>query len=286
MAVVQLPDAIDQAAIDATLEVLDRDHDADHTLALVSGGHDSLTALFVALLATTINVDGVVHVNTGIGIPETRAFVQQRCRDLGLEYYEVGSEYRLLTESYRYQVEHHGFPGPPLHDVHYRNLKEHPLQRFLADLDGSIRLISGVRRHESENRMENVDEAGIGTYLGYPTVSPLVEWRGIDVTRFRAALDLPSNPVVEKLEMSGECLCGSFASHGERRMIKLFYPEVHRYLLCLEASVTPSIWTRDVDPEYAEWGHGQYSDRELTAKCDDDQQLLCATCNQRQECDR
>jgi hypothetical protein len=38
---------------------------------------------------------------------------------------------------------------------------------------------------------------------------------------------------------------------------------------------------KDIDDKYTEWGHGQYSDRELEAKCDGEQKLLCADCSQR-----
>jgi phosphoadenosine phosphosulfate reductase len=279
MSVVDLPGTIDQAAINATEDVLDRDHDSDLTFALVSGGHDSLTAMHVALLSSTVDVDGIVHINTDIGIPDTRKFVQQRAEDLGLEYYEVGDDYRLRQETYWYQVREHGFPGPPLHTIHYRNLKEKPLQRFLNEFDEKITLISGVRQHESDRRMENVAATGIGEYLGYTTISPLVNWRGIDVTRYRAALYLPSNPVVDHLEMSGECLCGAYAKPRERRMIELFYPCMHRYLLCLEAKVSSEALIDNIEDEaYTTWGHGQYSDRTIEAKCDADQKLLCTSC--------
>ena len=40
--------------------------------------------------------------------------------------------------------------------------------------------------------------------------------------------DLPVNPVVLKLCMSGECLCGAFAQPGELDVVRGFYPEAAR----------------------------------------------------------
>ncbi len=294
--VAALPDEIDATAADAARRSIEAAQ-GDHVLALVSGGHDSLTAMHAAHHAAPWSLDGIVHVNTGIGIPETREFVRQRARDLGLDYYEVGRpepnggghEYRYQTEEYDYWVQERGFPGPAAHFYQYTNLKEKPLQRFFNDYHvakDDLTLVSGVRQHESDRRMENVAASGVDEFLGIETVSPLTEFRGIDVRRYRRALDLPMNPVVEKLEMSGECLCGAFSDRGERRMIKLFYPAVHRRLLCLEAKVAASASLEDgPDGQYTRWGHSQYRDRERDAMDDDNQMLLCSSCERQAECE-
>jgi phosphoadenosine phosphosulfate reductase len=290
-----IPEETDATAADAARRVVEAAQ-GDHVLALVSGGHDSLTAMHVAYHAAPWSLDGIVHVNTGIGIPETRQFVRQRARDLSLDYYEVGRpepnggghEYRLRTEEYDQWVQERGFPGPAAHFYQYTNLKEKPLDRFFRDYRvdrDELTLVSGVRQHESDRRMENVADSGRDDFLGIETISPLVEFRGIDVRRYRRVLDLPMNPVVEKLEMSGECLCGSFAGRGERRMLKLFYPEVHRRLLCLEAKVAAAAALDDgPDEQYTRWGHSQYRDRERDAMDDDNQMLLCSSCERQAEC--
>jgi 3'-phosphoadenosine 5'-phosphosulfate sulfotransferase (PAPS reductase)/FAD synthetase len=282
---VTIPDDVDAAASEKAKEVLDRGGGADKTLALVSGGHDSLTAMHLAYQSDTVELDGIVHIDTGVGVPETREFVRDRVDSLDVTYYEIGPEDRYKTESYEHLVHTLGFPGPPLHKDMYWNLKEKPLQRFLRQFEGDITLITGVSRHESTRRMENVPQSGVGEYLGYRTLSPIVEFRGIDVRRYRQGLDLPMNPVVEKLEMSGECLCGAFSGRGEKRMLRLFYPDVYRYLQCLEASVSAASYLDDgPDREYTEWGHGRLNDHERNARVDDEQMLLCAACEQ--DCER
>lgn len=218
MSVLEAPDAVDAAAVDAARKVLADAPVEGDTLALVSGGHDSLTAMYLAYQARRVDLDGIVHVNTGIGVPQTRAFVRDRAAELGLDYYEVGAsrdapgdphEYRPEWREYTELILEYGFPGPPVHTKMYINLKHEPLKAWLdANYpDREVTLVSGVSRHESERRMENVAETGRQEYLGCTTISPLVEFRGIDVTRYRSGLGLRSNPVVEHLEMSGECLC-------------------------------------------------------------------------------
>lgn len=296
MTEVAIPESVDAAARDAARDVLaDAPRNSD-VLALCSFGHDSLTAAHLAA-NSRLGLDGVVHVNTGIGVPETRAFGIERTRQLGLDYHEVGRydpalgahEYRLATQEYDHLVTTFGFPGPNVHKWMYLNLKQNPLEWWLNEHypDREVTLVSGVRRHESDRRMENVDEQGRQTYLGAPTVSPLVEFTGLDVTRYRRDLDLPSNPVVDALEMSGECLCGAYASRGELRLIRLFYPATYRRLLGLQARVRAAAALDDgPDPEYARWGHGRLQDRERRAMDDDAQMLLCESCERRATCEQ
>lgn len=294
--VLEVPDRVDAQAADAAREALDDLPVEGDTLALVSGGHDSLTAMHIVAQSRRHDLDGIVHVNTGIGIPDTREFVRRRARELDVDYYEIGGpetpesdwNYRYQEESYVYLVREYGFPGPGAHKWMYINLKEKPLQRWLRQHypDREVVLISGVSRHESDRRMQTVDATGLQEYLGCTTVSPLVEFRGIDVTRYRSGLGLSDNPVVRDLEMSGECLCGSFASRGELRMVKMAYPHVWRYIQCIEAKVwAASALESGPASKYKRWGHNRLDDREQTAMDDDDQMLLCASCKHRQQCD-
>lgn len=74
------PDNIDAAAPETA-----------RVYALVSGGHNSLTAMHV-VYQLSLPLDGIIHIRTGIGVPETREFVQARADKLGLEYHEVGPD--------------------------------------------------------------------------------------------------------------------------------------------------------------------------------------------------
>lgn len=259
----------------------------ERVYALVSGGHDSATAMYVTHTMEGISLDGVLHLNTGVAIPATRQFVQERCRALDLEYIEIGSDYRYQTEAYRHLVQTYGFPGPAAHRWMYANLKEKPLQRWLTEhTDGEVILVSGVRKQESRRRMETIADDGIQRALGATWVSPLLEWSGLDVRRYRRAHDLPMNPVVGRLEYSGECLCGAFAHRDELGLIRLFYPDVWRYLQCLELQVLEAVDRTDVPPAYALWGHGRLRDHERAALVDDEQLTLCASCARRNTCEQ
>ena len=289
------PDDVDAAAAQAGREVLQTAPPTDRVYALVSGGHDSLTAMHV-VHQSSLRLDGIIHIRTGIGVPETREFVQARADEIGLEYHEVGtkhngpgyhSEHRRVHEEYVELIKQYGFPGPGAHKWMYVNLKEKPLQRFLSGFDEDVLLVSGVSKHESDNRMENVEDDGIQTYLGCPTISPLVEFTGMDVRDYRRGLDLPMNPVVEKLEMSAECLCGAFSDRGELEMLKLFYPDAYHHIKCLEATVSAAAALEDgPDEEYKRWGHNRLQEREQTVLDDSDQMLLCRDCEWQGECDR
>jgi len=117
------PDDVDAAAAQAARAVLQGAPPTDRVYALVSGGHDSLTAMHV-VYQSSVPLDGIIHIRTGIGVPETREFVQERADELGLEYHEVGtkhdgpgyhSEHRRVHEEYVELVKKYGFPGPGAH---------------------------------------------------------------------------------------------------------------------------------------------------------------------------
>ena len=84
------------------------------TFALFSGGHDSLTS--TAIAAQHPAFTSVVHINTGIGIEETREFVRETCKEQGWPLIELHSEHAyedlVLTRG--------GFPsGPKSHSSMY-----------------------------------------------------------------------------------------------------------------------------------------------------------------------
>ena len=288
---IDYPDRVDTAATTTADRVIENAPTEGETLALVSGGHDSLTAMDI-IRRSDHPLNGIIHINTGFGIPETHKFVKQRAADLDIPYHEVGREesngggheYRPLNEEYRALVRKHGFPGPPIHKIMYLALKQKPLKRFLSERDGPITLVSGVRKHESSRRMENVDSEGISEYLGHTTLSPIVDFTALDVQRYRTGLALPENPVKVNLELSGDCLCGAYASRKELRMIRLFYPETYRRILYLEAMVSAASYSEDgPDEEFTHWGHNRLKQREIAVLDDDDQMLLCQSCER--DCD-
>ncbi|RXK47821.1 phosphoadenosine phosphosulfate reductase domain-containing protein [Halorientalis pallida] len=256
------------------------DRSFERVFALVSGGSDSTTAAHIARASEQIDVDGIVYLDTGIGIPQSRQWVREWADKMRLTCHIVGSQYRLEKEEYHNLVYNFGMPGPAVHNQMFRNLKQKPLQRFLSDVvDGEPLLISGVREHESQRRMENIDGKGIQEDDLGIWVSPIVSFTDAEVAEYQDEHEIPTNPVNEKLHVSVDCLCGAFArSREELREIKLFFPEVFRYFEWLESHTVEAARRGRFTKEYALWGHGNAGTAGYEAPLDDEQtgiQPLC-----------
>lgn len=214
---------------------------------LYSGGNDS------TVLTHLVRdwVDYAVHANTTIGIEETRQFVRDTCGSWGLELLE-----RTAPVSYRELVLERGFPGPGMHYKMYQRLKERVLEQVRNELVSDPRrqrvlFIAGRRRAESKRR-QNIPFYEVDGSIIW--ASPLAMWTKLDMNTYRLmAGDVPVNPVSEKLHMSGECLCGSFAHPNELEEIRFWYPHVAAEIDALAAEVEAA----GHGEPYCQWGHGK-----------------------------
>lgn len=216
---------------------------------LYSGGNDSTVLTHLV----KHRVDYAVHCNTTIGIEETRQFVRDTCQQWGLPLIE-----KTAPVSYEDLVlgRWKGFPGPGFHETAYQRLKERPLDEVRAELVTHNRrervlFIAGRRRSESKRRktipLWEVDGSAIWA-------SPLANWTKLDMNTYRLMMrDVPINPVAEKLHMSGECLCGSYAQPGELEEIRFWYPDVAAEIDRLEDKAL----ILGVPEPFCRWGHGQ-----------------------------
>jgi 3'-phosphoadenosine 5'-phosphosulfate sulfotransferase (PAPS reductase)/FAD synthetase len=206
------------------------EHRSSHVFALFSGGHDSLCS--TALAADHPAFTAAVHINTGIGIPETRDFVRETCRVQGWPLIEMHPD----AKTYRDLVREKGMPGgPKAHNTTYYWLKQRQVRRLVREHKqhpkDRIALVTGIRLSESARRMG----AGLSVHVrrsgAQVWVNPILEWRKADCHDFMDARELPRNPVVDLLHRSGECLCGALAHYSEIREIELWYPaaaaEIH-----------------------------------------------------------
>lgn len=200
---------------------------------LFSGGGDStVLAHLLRHRATT-----AVHVNTGIGVEQTRQFVRDTCAAWGLPLIEEcpppGSTYRELVIA-------NGFPGPAHHWKMYQRLKERALRAVRRRLVKNPRqerivFLAGRRREESARRMNVPDMEREGSVVW---VSPIVNWTDDDMTAYHLANpDLPINEVSQLIHMSGECLCGAFAKKDEMKEVRFWFPKVGEEIDRLEADV-------------------------------------------------
>lgn len=205
-------------------------------LGLFSGGHDSLTAVHVA--ARHPRFDYAVHINTGIGVPETRDFVRSSAAKFNWDLHEYSA--KACGQDYEKIVAQYGFPGPGQHSTMYIRLKERPLRVAMAQAklgykrNRTVLLISGVRFQESERRMgyqEPVTKDGSKIW-----VNVINDWSKADCNRYLENNKVQRSPVVDKIHKSGECLCGAFAKPGELDELAFWYPEYAAYIRSLPAA--------------------------------------------------
>jgi len=201
------------------------------TCVLYSGGNDS--TVLTHLMRE--RVDYAVHINTGIGVEETRQFVRDTCVAYELplieEHPPPGATYDELVLKY-------GFPGPAGHMLMYTRLKERGLRavrrRFVDNpRKERVLFLAGMRAFESSRRMRNTEETHREGSVVW--ASPIGHWTNAHMAEYRRRFpDVPRNEVSDMLHMSGECLCGAFAKPGELDWIAQCYPQTAERIRDLE----------------------------------------------------
>ncbi len=248
---------------------------------LFSGGHDSFSSCFVASQASRF--DGIVHINTGIGIEATREYVRNTCEERRwklLEYKAVentGPKGNLDPMVYADLVRKWGFPGPHGHGMMYQRLKLRALLRLARDTGASCRgkvkkrmlLVSGCRSQESQRRMGNTEEIQVdGRQIWCAAIH---DWNKLDTGDLLAYANQPRSEVVDLIHKSGECLCGAFAKSGELEELKLWpiTRPAYDYIIQLQAEV------QKMHP----WGWGQRPPKKSPKTPGTDKPLpLCWSC--------
>lgn len=212
------------------LRILDDAYKATSPVAVVgmfSGGDDSIAAMRV--LELWGKPFRVAHINTGIGVEATRDHVRRVAAVRGWDF----SEWRTDPAEYEAMVLGKvrgvagGFPGPAMHSIYYRRLKERRVYDILRSIKTSRRqavmLVTGARAAESARRMSTVGEWRKEKSMVW--VNPLAHWTTDERGEFIQEEGLPRNPVSKLLHMSGECLCGAMNSKGELAMFRALVPE-------------------------------------------------------------
>ena len=210
-------------ALDVLTEAVS-EHQPTALFAMFSGGHDSLVTTHITARHPAFTA--VVHLNTGIGIEETREFVRATCAEQGWPLLEKTPP-RMTYEDICQRFGMMG--GPKGHEVMYHRLKGESLNILVAETKthrhDRIVLSTGVRSAESARRMRLHKDAirrdGVKVW-----VNPILKWTSQEVNAYIEDHGLRRNEVVDKLHRSGECLCGSFARPGELDEIAFWYPEV------------------------------------------------------------
>jgi 3'-phosphoadenosine 5'-phosphosulfate sulfotransferase (PAPS reductase)/FAD synthetase len=231
----------------------------------------------------------VLHIDTGIGIPETQQFVIKVCQQYDwplriVRAMNCGQDYeQLVTER--------GFPGPNHHTKMYNRLKERPIAKVMREHKGGrVAFISGIRKHESARRarITNGECQREGRRVW---IAPFFNLTDEDMEAYREMHNLPKNPVKELLCMSGECLCGAYAKPNELKEIETFFPAVGKRLRELEKRVAAAgfPWGWDEQPP-AWWGKRKAAEKAgqadaFEAEAEEAIQMLCTSCQYKHEQD-
>jgi 3'-phosphoadenosine 5'-phosphosulfate sulfotransferase (PAPS reductase)/FAD synthetase len=178
-----------------------------------TGGSDSLTLIHLMIES------GVpfqpFFCNVGIGIESQWDFIRSYCQKQNLSLIEQ----QVVYKTYKQMVIQNGFPGPAQHTIMYRNLKEKSI-RFINDyFNRDVLVVSGVRISESEKRKINVSKP-IQVIDGIKWASPMMNWDEDDKDEYLEDRKIDKSPVSKCFGMSGECLCGAYASKGEKHKLK------------------------------------------------------------------
>ena len=211
-------------------------HKPAMVVGLMSGGNDSLPACYIA--SQLPEFTGILHINTGIGVEDTRKFVRELCAGQKWKLWEYKAMENTRADGtpdpqdYEAMVMKHGFPGPAGHGMMYARLKERQIRRFKRDhgIHGRgknkrrVMLVSGVRIQESERRSQNVQVDLLQFTPSELWAAPIRDWTKKDCREARIWAGLPENPVAFNIHKSGECLCGAFAKPGELAELEFFYP--------------------------------------------------------------
>ena len=246
--------------------------------ALFSGGNDSIASTHYS--HKHYDIDYTVYLDTNSGIDENMEHVKEVCKEYGWDLAILSSpvtlkEFALGTDT-RKPLR---FPGPRMHSWAFQYFKERQLASIATRVDNTPNFYTGVRSHESQRRMSNV-EGESQEAERWVWVSPIHDWRDSAVDQYREKHDLPTNPVVEKIGKSGDCYCGAYADR-EAQLLELqaHYPDHYEWLMDVEKQVQDELGT---DEKYCYWGFANMSKKDLRATMvenDDAQMMLCSSCD-------
>jgi 3'-phosphoadenosine 5'-phosphosulfate sulfotransferase (PAPS reductase)/FAD synthetase len=118
--------------------------------------------------------------------------------------------------AYEEMVLNHGFPGPGMHPLAYRRLKEQPIRRLLREYQSTqagkrVLIISGIR-HDESSRRAGYQRAVAAGHFGDVWVNPFYWRTAVDFEAYRQEFGIPRNPVKKQCGISGECCCGAFGN--------------------------------------------------------------------------
>ncbi|MDI6866218.1 aminotransferase class V-fold PLP-dependent enzyme [Methanoculleus sp.] len=175
-----------------------------------SGGKDSTAVLHLARKA---GVERAFFIDTGLELPETVEFAESQ----GVEIIRKGGDFFEAVEK----------AGPPAKDRRWccKLLKLQPLKIYLAGT-GPCVTIQGNRWYESWNRADLDETSQNPANPLQVNVSPIRNWRALEVFLYLWWQGVPLNPLYEKgLERIGCYLCPAVLE-SEYDTLRDLHPEL------------------------------------------------------------
>ena len=241
-----------------------KEHGRKRMYALASGGKDSM---YVAdRLVKMGRPESVVHIQINVGLKMTTDFLSDYCRKKGwpLAIIEPKDKFVFATHGLEY-----GFHSYGIHSVIVANLKYITMRDYILseDREGHA-LISGVRRYESKRRMTKFPApilrdgamwfCAYAFYLSDSAIYGYVMKEGLAIS-----------PAYKMgFGTSGECLCGSFATHDEKMLIRQVDPHLAAYIEWLEDGIKR--FGMPMARRFPRWGGGAKMSEVETQKVLDD----------------
>ncbi len=214
------------------IEALETVHHRTRFYALTSGGKDSVS--LAHWLSERDKLDSIVHIKTNIGLQSTVDFVHDLAQEQGWKLHVIEPQPKMIYSSFVLQ---YGFPGPGAHRMVMGVLKYKTMRDFALSADRQHHcLISGVRKFESTRRLGNyprpIQQDGalwFGCPFFYKKSEELYEYihtNGLRIT-----------PASKILGTSGDCMCGAYATRGEKQSIREMDPHLADYIEWLEDGI-------------------------------------------------
>ena len=216
------------------------EHEPVAVFACFSGGHDSLVSTHWTMENAPLMTDvpvRVLHINTGIGIEETRHFVRQTCAGYNWPLWER----KAKEGEYEDFVRVHGFPGPGQHARMYQRLKQRVVEAVLRevkqDQPRSARVLFVTDIYAAESQVRAGYQRAVSKRWADVWCNPFYWKPHAFFRRYMEDNSLPQSEVKRRYGHSGECLCGAFADYGERRLLQRHYPAAFERIAKLEGEV-------------------------------------------------
>jgi 3'-phosphoadenosine 5'-phosphosulfate sulfotransferase (PAPS reductase)/FAD synthetase len=208
---------------------------------MLSGGDDSTTAYAVAK-ELGIEIDLVVHGYTRTGIKETTEFAVRQAEAQGdkIVIADAGNayvDYVMRKGFFGAGEQAHNFAYHVLKIGHFRKAVSEHIRKRRRNYP--ILFLNGGRRQESKRRLVTMATP----YKEDPSqknniwVNLINEFTKDDCRNYLEGNSIERSPVAKNLCRSGECMCGTMQSEGDRNETAFFYPEWGKWLDDLEKEV-------------------------------------------------